>query len=223
MYVRHRNQLPQAARYPAADEEELMPLEVAGQPQAKAIPSIARPAENGDQELVADFLRGDPAAVEMISLWIKQAAGRYRERLPSEWDDLLQDLLLEMTSVLQEGAFRGECTLRTYVWRIVHYRCLNRIRDLARRPEGELGEWAQHVPDPARLVLERLLERESEDLLKRFLATVSADCRRLWRLILAGRSYREISREKGVSEGALRVRVLRCRQKALVLWKTWID
>ncbi len=179
--------------------------------------------EAGDRQLVADFLAGDLAAVETVSLWIRQAAGRYRGRLSVEWDDLFQDLLLEVTSVLREGAFRGDCRLRTFVWRIAHYRCLNRLRDLARRPESELGDNARHVPDPARPVLERLLERESEDLLRRFLDTVSADCRRLWKSILAGRSYRQMSRETGVSEGALRVRVLRCRQKALVLWETWLE
>ncbi len=186
-------------------------------------PDGSRGDETSDRQLVDDFLRGDPAALERVSLWVKQAAGRHRGRLPTEWDDLLQDLLLEVTVVLRDGEFRGDCTLRTYVWRIVHYRCLNRVRDLARRPESELGERALHVPDPARPVLERLVERESEDLLLRFLDTVSADCRRLWRSILAGRSYREISRETGVSEGALRVRVLRCRRSALGLWKSWLE
>ncbi len=188
-----------------------------------ASPSPIEPKVTSDQELVADFLHSEPEAAATISLWIKQAAGRYRPQLRSEWDDLLQDLLLEITSVLLEGEFRGDSKLRTYVWRIVHYRCLNRIRDRARRPESELGDQAVHLPDPARPVLDRLVERESEDLLRRFLESVPAECRQLWELILAGRSYREISCETGVSEGALRVRVLRCRQKALAGWKTWLE
>lgn len=176
-----------------------------------------------DRQLAADFLRGVPAASETISLWIRQAAGRHRGRLAAEWDDLIQDLLLEVTTALRAGEFRGDCTLRTYVSRIAHYRCLNRVRDRARRPQKDPGERALDVPDPARPVLERLMERESEDLLLRFLDTVSADCRRLWRSILAGRSYQEMSRETGVSAGALRVRVLRCRRSALSRWKTWLE
>ncbi len=179
--------------------------------------------DSSDRELVADFLGSEPAAVETISLWVQQAGGRYRGRLPAEWDDLCQDLLLEVTAALRGGRFRGDCGLRTYVWRIVHYRCLNRIRDLSRRPESDLGEGAQYVADPARPVLDRLVDRESADLLRRFLKTVSADCRRLWLLLLAGRSYRQMSREIGISEGALRVRVLRCRRKAVALWKTWLE
>ena len=176
-----------------------------------------------DQEQIARFLRGEPAAVETVSLWLKQAAGRYRGRLSTEWDDLIQDLLLEVTVALQDGAFRGDSQLQTFVWRIAHYRCLNRMRDLARRPENAHEERAQQVPDPTRPVLDRIMERESADLLRHFLETMPDLCRRLWRLILAGRSYREISGETGVSEGALRVRVLRCRRQAVSLWKTLLE
>ena len=179
--------------------------------------------ESEDHEHISRFLRGEAVAVEKFSLWIKQAAGRYRVRLSAEWDDLLQDLLLEVTMALREGAFRGDCQLQTFVWRIAHYRCLNRLRDLSRRPRSAHEESAQQVPDPARPVLDRLMERESTDLLLRFLETMPARCRRLWRSILAGRSYSEISGETGVSEGALRVRVLRCRRRAKALWKTWLE
>lgn len=192
-------------------------------PGGSTAPVAPKPGEPGDHQQVAAFLRGEPEATEIISTWVKQAASRYRQRLPAEWDDLLQDLLLEVTVTLQGGSFRGHCQLRTYVWRIAHYRCLNRIRDLARRPETELGDSERQVRDPAPPVLDRLVNRESVDLLLRFLGTVSADCRRLWNLILAGRSYREISHETGISEGALRVRVLRCRKKAVALWKRWLE
>ena len=43
---------------------------------------------------------------------------------------------------------------------------------------------------------------------------MSRECRDLWGLILAGLSYREIGTRLGVTEGALRVRALRCRQRA---------
>ncbi len=198
--------------------KDLLESEVAGGFTAPVAEKVDGPS---DHQLVAAFLRGEPEAMEIISTWVKQAGGRYRKRLPTEWDDLLQDLLLEVTVTLRGDSFRADCTLRTYVWRIVHYRCLNRIRDRARRPETGMGERERHLPDPARPVLDRIMERQATDLLLRFLETLSADCRRLWDLILAGRSYREISDETGVSEGALRVRVLRCRKRAVALWKTW--
>ncbi len=188
---------------------------------AKAVPSAS--GVTSDQLLADDFLSGERAAFETIAQWIRLAAGRHRARLHSEWDDVVQDLLLAVTAVLRDGGFRGDSSLRTFVWRLAHYRCLNRIRDAARRSESELEEKANQIADPKSPVLDRMLKRESENLLLRFLDSVSEDCQRLWRLILAGRSYREMSQEIGVSEGVLRVRVLRCRKKAVGQWKIWLD
>ncbi|MCG8454705.1 MAG: sigma-70 family RNA polymerase sigma factor [Holophagales bacterium] len=195
----------------------------AGGGSARSTPDPRHDPEMADRGLAAAYLRGERPAVAEVSRWVREAAGRYRYRLEAEWDDLMQDLLLDVTTALADGSFRGDCQLRTYVWRIVHYRCLNRIRDLARRPVGESETRIQSVPDPARPVLHQLLEREREDRLLRFLKTVPEDCRRLWSHILAGRSYREISHEVGVSEGALRVRALRCRRQALARWRTWTE
>ena len=61
------------------------------------------------------------------------------------------------------------------------------------------------------------IEPESKDLLLRVLERMSEDCRRLWSMVLAGLSYREMSRRTGIAEGALRVRVLRCRKRAVEL------
>jgi RNA polymerase sigma factor (sigma-70 family) len=58
---------------------------------------------------------------------------------------------------------------------------------------------------------------EVKDLLLRVLDRVPADCRELWRMIHAGLSYREMSTRLGVAEGTLRVRVLRCREKAVAV------
>ncbi|MCG8458319.1 MAG: hypothetical protein MI919_18740, partial [Holophagales bacterium] len=52
------------------------------------------------------------------------------------------------------------------------------------------------------------------DLLRRF-QSLPAYCRKLWRMIIDGRSYREMSGALGVAEGTLRVRVRRCRERAL--------
>ena len=59
--------------------------------------------------------------------------------------------------------------------------------------------------------------QEDRDLLLRVLGRVSRDCRDLWRQILLGLSYHEMSLRLGVAEGTLRVRVLRCREKAVAL------
>jgi DNA-directed RNA polymerase specialized sigma24 family protein len=45
----------------------------------------------------------------------------------------------------------------------------------------------------------------------------SDECRRLWLMILDGMSYQQMSQRLGASEGALRVKVLRCRKRAIAV------
>ena len=166
-----------------------------------------------DREVVARFLRGETEAVGTVDGWISRAAWPYQRRLADRWDDVLQDVRLEVTRLLGQGKFRGESSLRTYLWRVVSHTCLDQLRaqskwkwaDLETLDQGEDPSPAVHVPTSS---------REDRDLLTRVLGRVPQDCREMWRMILAGLSYKEMSLRLNVAEGTLRVRVLRCREKA---------
>ena len=81
-----------------------------------------------DRDMVSKFLRGDGETVATVDGWITRAAWPYQRRLAHRWDDVLQDVRLEVTRLLGEGKFRGESSLRTYLWRVVGHTCLDRIR-----------------------------------------------------------------------------------------------
>lgn len=170
-----------------------------------------------DQEIVSRFLAGDAAAVETVDRWIARAAWPYQRRLSHRWDDVLQEVRLEVTRLLEQGKFRGESALRTYLWRVVSHTCLDQLRaqgkwqwvDLDVLDEASAGErFAAQRQDHS---------QEMRDLLLRILDRVPRECREMWRLIALGHSYREMSKRLGVAEGTLRVRVLRCREKAMAL------
>lgn len=168
---------------------------------------------NGDQETVASFLRGDATAVRTIDDCITRAAWPYQRRLSHRWDDVLQDVRLEVTRLLSEGRFRGESSLRTYLWRVVSHTCLDQLRALGRWQWTDLEDVdSRQAPEPA-----RASRSEDRDLLLRVLERVPRDCREMWRMIVMGLSYREMSARLGVADGTLRVRVLRCREKANAL------
>jgi RNA polymerase sigma factor (sigma-70 family) len=167
-----------------------------------------------DQEVVAQFLRGDAEAVSTVDGWIAAAAWPFQRRLSSRWDDVLQDVRLEVTRLLGQGKFRGESSLRTYLWQVVSHSCLDQLRsqsrwqwtDLEGLDETAAGASPAHAAGHA-----------DRDLVARVLRRVSGECRELWRLIALGHSYREMSARLEVAEGTLRVRVLRCREKAVAL------
>jgi RNA polymerase sigma factor (sigma-70 family) len=167
-----------------------------------------------DQEVVTRFLRGDREAVGTVDGWISRAAWPYQRRLADTWDDVLQEVRLEVTRLLGQGKFRGESSLRTYLWRVVSHTCLDQLRSRGKRQWTDLEEVdkAGNGGDPGRQAAPA--RAEDRDLLLRVLGKTSRDCRELWRLIVHGLSYREMSLRMGVAEGTLRVRVLRCREKA---------
>lgn len=169
-----------------------------------------------DQDMVARFLRGEADAVRTVDGWISRAAWPYQRRLVNRWDDVLQDIRLEITRLFSQGKFRGESSLRTYLWRVVSHTCLDQIRAEGKRQWTDLDELLEGAGDGP-LVDPAPVRHEDRDLLRRVLERVSGDCREMWRMIVAGLSYRDMSLRMGVAEGTLRVRVLRCREKAIAL------
>jgi RNA polymerase sigma-70 factor (ECF subfamily) len=170
-------------------------------------------AENLD--LIARFLEEESAAVRTVDRWIARFASPYRRRLGTGWEDALQDIRLELVQLLRNGQFRGESALSTYLWRVVGHYCINRIRAEVKWQWSEVDDIAAFLEDKATSPLDSLLRKESDQRLLRVLEEAPEDCRKLWRMVLEGRSYQEISGVLGVAEGTLRVRMLRCRQKAV--------
>lgn len=160
--------------------------------------------------------------MERILEWVEEGIRGFRPRLAMPWEDVQQELLLEVTALLRRNAFRGESSLRTYLWRVAKYRCLNLLRDQAKPAwsDGDEDELVK-LPAPGSSPLESLLEGEKVDLLVRLTAELPAECRQIWTMVLAGMSYADMSRELAVAPGALRVRALRCRRRATTLWERW--
>lgn len=168
-------------------------------------------------EFVTDYLAGKPEAVTRVDRWIASAAQPFHSRLSAHWEDLLQDIRLEVFREVQEGQFRGDASLKTYVWRVVNHSCVDRIRTEQRWRWCQLED-ADKIRAGSADEFGGLSESlDTTELLLRVLSQVPQDCRDLWRMIVEGYSYREMSQELGIRGGALRVRVLRCRKDALRL------
>jgi RNA polymerase sigma factor (sigma-70 family) len=158
------------------------------------------------------FLAGDPETVDDVVTWVKLATWSFRSRLGGDWDDARHEAITQLTQALREGRFRGEGTLKAYVRRVASTTCLDRLRS---RRRWRFTALEDDVVPPSPSDSRRHSDRyDMLRLVGRVLAEVPEDCRRLWRMLMEGLSYREMSARCDVSEGALRVRVLRCRQRA---------
>lgn len=166
------------------------------------------------EEFIQSYLGGERDAVAQVDAWILAAARPFRRRIRDEWDDVVQETRLEVFQALGRGQFRGEAQLKTYVFRVVCHTCLDRLRRRDRWKWTELAEGQGEPRGGERWMPPRVVPLETGELVARVLEQVPEECRSLWSMLVAGLSYREMGRAVGVSEGALRVRVLRCRKKA---------
>ena len=175
-----------------------------------------------DQQVVTGYLKGESEAVGTVDGWISRAAWPYQRRLADRWEDVLQEVRLEVTRLLGTGKFRGESSLRTYLWRVVSHTCLDQIRAQSKWKWTDL-DGLNAADEPVATAPAISTRQEDKDLLLRVLDRVPQDCRELWRMIVAGLSYREMSLRMSVAEGTLRVRVLRCRERALAVRQDLLD
>lgn len=167
-----------------------------------------------DFDLIRRFLDGEPEAVDTVGRWIASASAPYRMRLADCWDDLQQEIRLELVRHLGRGDFRGEASFKTYLWRVANHTCVDQLRYRRR--------WRWHEFDDVeqKLTGEGWVEASAEgrhldrDLAARVQREVSPECVQMWSWIAQGLSYAEMSERLGVAPGTLRVRVLRCRKKA---------
>jgi RNA polymerase sigma factor (sigma-70 family) len=170
-----------------------------------------------DQQLIDEFLAGSTSAVAVIDAWIARAATPYRRRLWTQWDDVLQSARLEITRLLRRDSFRGESSLKTYLWQAVNHVCIDYLRKCSRAPAVELEELLDQPDKHNDSPFDVALQNESRVILRRVLAAMPVECRELWQMIIAGLSYQEMSEQRGVAAATLRVRVLRCRKSAALL------
>ncbi len=148
----------------------------------------------------------------MARSWIRQQLGRYAGRLRDEADDLEQQVLLELILRLDVNSFQGTSTFETYVRSFARYRCIDHYRRQIKRTFVSLDDEdlvSQEIDAQSRL------ERNDQiELAHAVVDHLSESCRRYWRMIYEGLSYRQMGEREGLSEATLRVRVHRCRQQA---------
>jgi RNA polymerase sigma-70 factor (ECF subfamily) len=138
---------------------------------------------------------------------IRRLAASY-EREAARSQDLVQDIWLAVWRALP--TFRGDCSERTFVFRIAHNRGASHIQHWTLRRTETLEDDAPVTdagPDPEQAVS----EREQRQRLLAAVRRLPLGRRQAVALMLEGLSYREIADVLGVSENSVAVRITRAR------------
>lgn len=130
---------------------------------------------------------------------------------PGRAEDLVQEILLAFWQALDR--FRGEASLRTYLFRVAHNRALRHVaRRRARRPvERSAGEAAEAEPGDDSSPEEVTLESESRRRLRAAVRGLRESLRQVVVLRLEGLNAREIGDVLDLTSNNVTVRLHRAR------------
>jgi RNA polymerase sigma-70 factor (ECF subfamily) len=123
---------------------------------------------------------------------------------PADQDDLRQEISIAIWNALDR--FRGDCSERTFLFRIAHNRALSHV---ARRRVA--GEELQAVPDEAPGPEARVAGREEIERLFAALRALHVPQRQVLTLVLEGMELAEVGACLGISAETAAVRLSRAR------------
>jgi RNA polymerase sigma-70 factor, ECF subfamily len=174
-------------------------------------PAPGEPQEQGedavDRALVTRWLGGDERAATLLVERHAPALARFAASLTSsidrgQVDELVQDTFVRAFQSLAE--FRGESSLRTWLFTIERRLLLDRRRSERRRPD--VDEIDERDAATEYTALDSLVAGETESRIRRALDRLSPLQRNVFMLrVTEGLSYKDIAGVVGTTEGAARV------------------
>ncbi len=133
------------------------------------------------------------------------------EAVASIREELVQEIALAIWQALAH--FRGECSERTFVYRIAHNRGLSHVwkRRPAHQPLEEIEESDQPV-DPRPHPEEQASQTDQRVRLMSAIQSLSVTHRQMIILMLEGLSHAEMAEVMGITENNVAVRLNRARK-----------
>ncbi len=174
-----------------------------------------------DRELVHGFLAGRVECHTQIDAWIGQVLRHPGLRLGNDVEDVAQQVRRKLLTSLRDGRFQGTASLRTYVWRAAQRAAIDLLRHRRTQPLPLSIDDVAAPSDRGMTPEGALLQEERRALGARVLQRLDEPCRALFHLIVFDQmSYAEIARRLQTTEGAIKVRALRCRERAVLEYKS---
>ena len=180
-------------------------------------------AESEDLRLVEELRDGVERAYEELITRFQQPVYALAFRLlndQSEAGDVVQEVFLKVFRNI--GSFRGQSTLKTWIYRITvneahnarrwFFRHRRREVELDTDPE-ESRNWKETIPDRTRTPYEEAADREQHQMIEAALEKINPIFREAVVLRdITDLSYEEIADVLGVSLGTVKSRILRGRE-----------
>jgi RNA polymerase sigma factor (sigma-70 family) len=167
------------------------------------------------QQVIAGFMRGDPAQHRIIARQIARLVDRWYSGRAADREDLVAETIKTLLENLRAGRFRGETlkSFNSYVYGITNFKVLRAIQ------KAKSSEQT-HDPDSLEnLALPTGLDPQSEiahqQLIERIYSAIDSKCRELLALKFSmGWSDQEIAEHRKMTKNAISTAISRCIRRA---------
>ena len=173
------------------------------------------PDQKNQYQLIEGYIKGKAHAFFVITNWIEQAVNNYHWGLNEYYEDIMQDVRLKVYINLKQNKFRKNSSLKTYVYRIAKYTCIDYIRKTYKQQQktDDINN-----TEESNNALDQMIDLEKETVFRTILQEIATMCREMLQLVFIERlSYSEISLILNIAEGTVKSRVSRCLKKAVQL------
>jgi RNA polymerase sigma-70 factor (ECF subfamily) len=172
-----------------------------------------------DDRLIKGYIEGDSTAYRHISLWIQAVVDSRHWGLGYQREDILQEVHKRVFENLSRGRFRAGSTLKTYIFHISKYTCIEFLRRKIRASAVDIDsvDLRDSSPGPE----QKAVTTEWTEMAVEAVSSLSERCRELFEMIFTEHlSYQTIGRKLGIAEGTVKSRTWRCREHLTKILRT---
>lgn len=195
------------------------------------MPSFTSPLNDQDFEIARDLrLEGIPRRTaedrffRKYSYYIREGSKKYRIT-EEESFDAYADSILSAVETITKGLFENRSSLKTYLHKIFHNKCVDLIRKKTTNKRSvhqttAIDDMMMTLSDTAKPVIQQLIERSDFEQLRRQLDQLGEKCKKLLNLFAEGYSDKEIAEIAEYKTGEVaKTSRIRCLEKLRQLYK----
>jgi len=136
------------------------------------------------------------------------------------------DAVLQAIQNITTDKFEKRSSLKTYLYKIFNNKCVDLIRKKTTNKSGvhqtvSIPDMLTMISDPAKTVIQKLIEKNDTELLKLRLNEIGENCKQLLNLYADGYTDKEIATSMDYkSDDVVKTSRLRCIEKLRKLYKT---
>ena len=183
-----------------------------------------------DEELIQNLQgnnllkrKAEDSLFKQYIYFIKEGVKKYALQ-EDEAFDAYSDTILQAIDNIRKGHFENRSALKTYLYRIFINKCVDFLRKKTTNKNSvhktaSISDMLILIADPAKTVVQQLIERTDMESLKNKLQELGESCRKLLMLFADGFSDREVSvLMEYKSADVVKTSRLRCLDKLRLLY-----